>query len=139
MRSRAAARTPRYMSAAWSCACVALAPRISRSRSRRSRRRQAARCNSARRSRPKSPSRCRARGVEGHEQPVEVMVEPDRGSEREEFAGDPGADSVERAGVVTFEPEAVFQSSEDRFDALADWREVWAVPGVGLVGGGAQQ
>lgn len=38
-----------------------------------------------------------------------VVVEPDAGCECEEFGGDPGSEAVQGAGVVSFEPEPVFE------------------------------
>ena len=67
--------------------------------------------------------------------PVEVVVEPHAGGEREEFGGDAGAQAVEGSGAVAFEPEAVFERPEDRLDALSDRGEVWSVSGFVLAWG----
>jgi hypothetical protein len=55
--------------------------------------------------------------------PAEVVIQPDAGSEREEFGGDPCADAVQGVGVVEFKAEAVFERPEDALDALADRRD----------------
>lgn len=57
---------------------------------------------------------------EGAAEPAELVVECDRGGERDEAAAEPGADTYEGAGPVTFEGEYVFQGPEDRLDPLAD-------------------
>jgi hypothetical protein len=67
------------------------------------------------------------------------VVEPDAGGEREQFGGDPGSDAMEGAGVVAFEPEPVFKSPEDRFDALADRRELRPATALGLAVGAQDQ
>ena len=54
------------------------------------------------------------------------MVEGDRGGERGEAAGESDAQLVQGAGAVAFEAEDVLGGEEDRFDALADRREVWS-------------
>src|ERR1700730_18375676 len=72
---------------------------------------------------------------EGAAGPVEVVVEPDAGGEGEEFGGDSGAQAVQRAGVVSLKPEAVFEGPEDRLDALADRGEVRPWPGFVFAGG----
>src|SRR6476646_7558434 len=65
---------------------------------------------------------------------VEVVVEPDAGGEREELGGDPGSEAVQGASVVACEPESVFEGPEDRFDVLADGREVWSAAGFVFAG-----
>ena len=76
---------------------------------------------------------------EGAAGSVEVVVEPDAGGEGEEFGGDAGAEAVEGSGVVAFEPEAVFEGPEDRFDVLADGGEVGAVSGFVFAFGSGDQ
>ena len=66
---------------------------------------------------------------------VELVVEPDAGGEREEFADDAGFEAVRGAGVVAFESELVFEGPEDALDALADRREVRPVCRSGRRGG----
>src|SRR5512135_2870165 len=65
---------------------------------------------------------------------VEVMVEPDAGGEGEQFGGDACSEAVQRAGVVAFESESVFEGPEDRFDVLADRGEVRSSFGFVLAG-----
>src|SRR5438105_4099426 len=55
---------------------------------------------------------------------AESVVEGDCCGEGEEAAADAGAEAVEGAGAVAFEGEQVFAGLEDRFDSLADWRQV---------------
>ncbi len=50
----------------------------------------------------------------------ELVVEPDAGGQREEFAGDPGSEAVKGSGVVAFEPELVFERPEDASLARSD-------------------
>src|SRR4029079_7512955 len=59
----------------------------------------------------------------------ESVVEADGGCECEEACVDAGAESVQGAGAVAFEGEQVFAGLEDRFDSLADRREMWVVTG----------
>src|SRR6516162_2305302 len=70
---------------------------------------------------------------------VELVVEPDADGEREQFAGDPGADAVQGAGAVALEPEPVFQRPEDRLDVLTDRRQVRAAAGFVSAAGTEQQ
>jgi hypothetical protein len=42
---------------------------------------------------------------------------------------------LEGAGAVAFEGEDVFAGPEDRFDALADWGEVWSLTGFVFAAG----
>jgi hypothetical protein len=60
---------------------------------------------------------------EGAGRLAEVVVEPDAGGEREQFGRDPRPESVEAAGAVAFEAEAVLERPEDGLDALADPRQ----------------
>src|SRR5450755_2790417 len=62
---------------------------------------------------------------------AESVVERDGGGEREQSAGDAGSEAVQRAGAVAFEGEDVFGGPVDRFDPLADRREM----GLVVVGG----
>src|SRR3954447_4023038 len=55
---------------------------------------------------------------------AEAVVERDRRGERGEAAGEPHMQLVQDAGAVAFEAEDVLGGEEDRFDALADRREV---------------
>src|SRR5215216_304712 len=55
---------------------------------------------------------------------AEAVVERDRGGERGEAAGESDSQLVQDAGAVAFEAEDVFGREEDRFDALADRREL---------------
>src|SRR3954447_1737658 len=55
---------------------------------------------------------------------AEAVVERDCGGERGEAAGEADAQLVQDAGAVAFEAEDVLGGEEDRFDALADRREV---------------
>src|SRR3954468_24395990 len=55
---------------------------------------------------------------------AEAGVERDRRGERGEAAGEPHMQLVQDAGAVAFEAEDVLGGEEDRFDALADRREV---------------
>jgi hypothetical protein len=66
----------------------------------------------------------------------EVVVEPGAGGEREELGRDPGTEAVQGSGVA-FEFELVFESPEDRFDALADRCEMRAA--AGLVGSSGRE
>ena len=66
---------------------------------------------------------------------AEAVVEADRGGECEEARSDAGSEAVEGAGAVAFEGEQVFAGLEDRFDPLADRREVRAAGRVRLCGG----
>src|SRR3954454_25254061 len=61
----------------------------------------------------------------------EAVVERDACGEREEALAEADAQAVEGAGAVAFEAEQVFAGPEDRFDALADGRQVGS--GAGLV------
>src|SRR3954453_22062002 len=54
----------------------------------------------------------------------EAVVERDRRGEGGEAAREPHAQLVQDAGAVTFEAEDVLGGEEDRFDALADRRQV---------------
>src|ERR1700678_4112961 len=54
----------------------------------------------------------------------ELVVEGDRGGEAAEASQDAFAEAGEGAGAVAFEGEEVFAGPEDRFDPLADRREV---------------
>ena len=58
--------------------------------------------------------------------------EPDARSEGKQLVRHAGAEAVESAGVVAFEPEAVFESPEDRLDALTDRRQMRSMAGFGL-------
>jgi hypothetical protein len=62
---------------------------------------------------------------------AELVVEGDRGGEAAESGEDAIAEAGEGAGAVAFEGEEVFTGPEDRFDPLADRREVR--PGAGFV------
>src|SRR5450755_1123391 len=62
----------------------------------------------------------------------ELVVEGDGGSQAAEAGQDAFAEALEGAGAVAFEGQDVFGGPEDRFDALADRGQVWAV--TGLVG-----
>jgi len=53
-----------------------------------------------------------------------LVVEHDRGRERGESRAQPDAKVVEGARAVALEGEDVFAGPEDRFDPLADRREV---------------
>src|SRR5512147_314115 len=64
--------------------------------------------------------------------PSELVVEGDRGGEAAEAREDPFAQAGECAGAVAFEREQVFAGPEDRFDALADRRQVRPVVGFVL-------
>ena len=55
---------------------------------------------------------------------AELVVERHGGSERGEAGTQADAEVVEGAGAVAFEREDVLAGSEDRFDPLADRREV---------------
>src|SRR3954451_6166218 len=55
---------------------------------------------------------------------AEAVVERDCGGELGEATGEPDAQLVQDAGAVAFEAEDVLGGEEDRFDALADRREV---------------
>src|ERR687892_956565 len=57
---------------------------------------------------------------------AEAVVEGDRGGERGESRGEADAQLVQDAGTVAFDAEDVLGGPEDRFDALADRREVWS-------------
>src|SRR3954454_9990440 len=57
---------------------------------------------------------------------AEAVIECDGGGQRGEAAGESDAQLVQDAGVVAFEAEDVLGGEEDRFDALADGREVWS-------------
>src|SRR3954469_19062548 len=61
---------------------------------------------------------------EGAAGAAEAVVEGHRGGERGEAAGEPHMQLVQDAGAVAFEAEDVLGGEEDRFDALADRREV---------------
>src|SRR3712207_534695 len=74
-------------------------------------------------------------GREAAARAAEAVVERDAGGEREGSLAEADAQAVQRAGVVAFEPEHVLARPEDRFDALADWREVRAVAGLVAAGG----
>src|ERR1039457_4335633 len=69
---------------------------------------------------------------------AELVVEHHGGGEGEESGAEACAEVGEGAGAVTFECEDVFEGPEDRFDPLADRREVRFVAvaggGVGLWG-----
>src|SRR5580658_7655130 len=54
----------------------------------------------------------------------ELMVEGDRGGEAAEPGDDPFAQALQGPGTVTLEREDVFRGPDDRFDALADRREM---------------
>ena len=58
---------------------------------------------------------------------AEAVVERDGGGQRGEAAGESDAELVQDAGAVAFQAEDVFGGEEDRFDALADRREVRSV------------
>ena len=60
---------------------------------------------------------------------AEAVVERDRGGECKEALADAGAEAVEGSGAVAFEGEQVFAGVEDRFDPLADGREVRPMSG----------
>src|SRR3954453_11767015 len=62
----------------------------------------------------------------------ELVVEGDGGGQAAEAREDPFPESGERAGAVAFEREQVFAGPKDRFDALADRRQMRAA--AGLVG-----
>src|SRR3954469_3805040 len=63
---------------------------------------------------------------------AEAVVECDCGGERGEAAGEADAQLVQDAGAVAFEAEDVLGGEEDRFDALADRREVRSASGLVL-------
>jgi len=54
-----------------------------------------------------------------------LVVEGDRCGEAAEAGEDSFSESGEGAGAVAFEGEEFFAGPEDRFDPLADRREVW--------------
>jgi len=60
------------------------------------------------------------------------VIEPDAGGEGEESGGDTGTESVQAAGVVAFQAEAVFERPEDALDPLTDRRQVRAAAGFDL-------
>jgi len=62
------------------------------------------------------------------------VVEPDAGGQCEQFGGDPCPQSVQAAGVVAFEAQAVFEGEEDRLDPLSDPREDGTMAGLVLAG-----
>src|SRR5918998_3979380 len=62
----------------------------------------------------------------------ELVVKGDRGGQAAEAREDAFAQSRERAGAVAFEREQVLAGPEDRFDPLADRRQMRAA--AGLVG-----
>lgn len=66
---------------------------------------------------------------------IEVVVEPDARGERQQLGGDACADAVQRAGVVSFKAEAVFECPEDALDALADRGEMWSAARLVLAAG----
>src|SRR5271155_4217675 len=66
---------------------------------------------------------------------VELVVEGDGGGEAEEALQDALSEAGEGAGAVAFEGEDVLAGPEDRLDALADRREVWAFSGLVFASG----
>src|SRR5664279_1650545 len=65
----------------------------------------------------------------------ELVVEGDRGGEAAEALKDAFSEALEGARAVAFEGEDVFAGPEDRFDALADGRQVWALTGLVFAAG----
>src|SRR5919106_5072940 len=63
---------------------------------------------------------------------AEAVVECDGGGERGEARGEADAEVVQGAGAVTFEGEDVLGGPEDRFDSLADRRQVRTAAGLVL-------
>jgi hypothetical protein len=63
------------------------------------------------------------------------VVEPDAGGEGEQLGGDPCSQSVQAAGAVAFEAEAVFEREEDRLDPLTDPRQDGPAAGFVLARG----
>src|SRR3954470_6038666 len=63
---------------------------------------------------------------------AEAVVECDGGGQGGEAAGEADAQLVQDARAVAFEAEDVLGGEEDRFDALADRREVRSAPGLVL-------
>src|SRR6266536_6483496 len=59
---------------------------------------------------------------------AEAVVERDGGGEGGEAHGDAHEEVVQGAGPVAFEAEDVLGGPDDRFDALADRRQVRAAP-----------
>ncbi|MDQ2759494.1 MAG: hypothetical protein M3Y17_03395 [Actinomycetota bacterium] len=57
-------------------------------------------------------------------------MERDGGGEREKAAGHAGSEAVQGASAVAFEGEDVLGGPVDRFDALADRREVQSFAGL---------
>src|SRR5579871_1766122 len=64
--------------------------------------------------------------------PAELMVEADGGGEREQALQDALSEAGEGPGAVALERECPLAAPEDRLDALADRRQVGAVPGLVL-------
>ena len=67
-----------------------------------------------------------------------MVVEGHASGEGEEALEDAFLESLEGAGAVAFEGEEVFAGPEDRFDPLADRREMRTLPGR-LCGVGARR
>jgi hypothetical protein len=63
---------------------------------------------------------------------AEAVVEGNGGGQRREAHGDAHEEVVQGACVVAFEAKDVLGGPEDRFDALADRRQVWAAPALVL-------
>ena len=68
---------------------------------------------------------------------AESVVECDCGGEGEEAACDAGSEAVEAAGSMLFEGEEVFAGLEDRFDPLADRRQMRPLSGFVFAAGPA--
>src|SRR6516165_772246 len=65
----------------------------------------------------------------------ELVVEDDAGGEAEEALEDAFSEALDGAGAVPLEGEEVFAGPEDRFDPLADRREVRPAPGFVFASG----
>src|SRR5512142_1785719 len=68
---------------------------------------------------------------------TELVVEGDGGGQAAEPGEDSFSESWEGSGAVALEGEEVLAGPEDRFDPLADWREVRALTGFVLAAGTA--
>src|SRR5215218_1912917 len=70
---------------------------------------------------------------------AEAVVERDRGGQREELAGQAGAQGVQLARAVVFEAEHVLGCPEDALHALADRGQVRSLAGFVLAAGSDDQ
>jgi hypothetical protein len=61
-----------------------------------------------------------------------LVVEADRGGKREQALQDALSEAGEGSRSVALEGQRALAAPEDRLDALADRREVWASPGLVL-------